>query len=266
MTIKTFLVAAAGAVLPLAAQAQIGAEAQGGKLTTWVALGLDRELSTRWSSVTDMGVGRHSDPTGSLNPVKRTGLFVLTQDFVYRLRPHWRVSLSGGYWRRDAYQDAPPYEAEQPNNYRDELRPYARLHYDRTLGRVALTNSLRTDYRFYFTPGFEERWPTPFEFRLRDMVTARFPLDQAGHRFLILSDEVLTATDAYGPAATRAPGQSWSPYKLTENRLSVYYRRTLDIPRHHLDCDLGLMYQYWRETQKTAFNTSFNLMLDVIVR
>lgn len=30
--------------------------------------------------------------------------------------------------------------------------------------------------------------------------------------------------------------------------------------------DLGVMYQYWRETQKTTFNTNFNLMLDVIVR
>ena len=98
---KIIWVALAGTVLPLAAQAQIGAEAQGGKLTTWVALGLDKELSVRWSSVTDLGVGRHSDPTGSLNPVKRTGLFVLTQDFVYRLRPRWRVALSGGYWRRD---------------------------------------------------------------------------------------------------------------------------------------------------------------------
>ena len=85
------------------------------------------------------------------------------------------------------------------------------------------------------------------------MVTARFPLDQAGHRFLILSDEVLTATDAYSADATRTLGRSWSPYKLTENRASVYYRRVLEIPHHRLDCDLGVMYQYWRETQKTAF-------------
>ena len=266
MTRKIFWAALAGAALPLAAQAQIGAEAQGGKLTTWVALGLDKELSARWSSVTDLGIGRHSDPTGSLNPVKRTGLVVLTQDFIYRLSPRWRMAVSGGYWRRDYYDDAPPYDAEQPNNYRDELRPYARLYYEHPLGRVALVNALRTDYRFYFTPGFGGRWPTPFEFRVRDMVTARFPLDPAGHRFLILSDEVLTATDAYNADVARAAGHAWSPYKLTENRASVYYRRVVEIPRHRLDCDLGMMYQYWRETQKTAFNTSFNLMLDVIVR
>ena len=71
---------------------------------------------------------------------------------------------------------------------------------------------------------------------------------------------------AYSADAARAAGHAWSPYKLTENRASVYYRRVVNIPRHRLDCDMGVMYQYWRETQKTAFNTSFNLMLDVIVR
>ncbi|MGY3089624.1 hypothetical protein ACVWYF_002672 [Hymenobacter sp. UYAg731] len=52
--------------------------------------------------------------------------------------------------------------------------------------------------------------------------------------------------------------------KLTENRASLYYHRR--FPEHKLDWDIGLIYQYWRETQQPAFNTSFNLMMDFIIK
>ena len=248
---------------PGRAIAQIGAEAQGGKLTTWVALGFDKELSKRWSSMTDVGFGRHSDPSGGLNPVKRQGLFVLTQDFIYRLSPHWRTAVSLGYWRRNAYQEDAPYEAIQPNTYRNELRPFQKLYYDTKFGKVVFTNTLRADYRFYFTPDFG-RWPTPFEFRGREMVNGKIPLDSEGRHWLILNDEILTAADDYSAGTAEKMGRHWSSYKLTENRASVYYRRS--FPEHKLDWDIGLMYQYWRETQQSAFNVSYNLMMDFIIK
>ena len=253
-----------GLLLPHLAAAQIGAEAQGGQLTTWVAVGLDKEISARWSSVTDIGVGRHSDPRGDLNPLKRQGLLVVTQDFIYRLSPHWRLALSAGYWRRNSYQDAAPYDANQPNSYRDELRPFQRVYYDAQLGKTLFTNAFRTDYRFYFGPGFRRRWPTPFKFRVRDMVNVKLPLEASRRHWLIVSDEVLSATDDYSAGRANQAGRHWSPYKLTENRFSVYYRRR--FPERKLIWDLGIMHQYWRETQRTAFHTSYNLMMDFIVR
>ena len=260
------MLAGAGLLLaPGLAQAQIGAEAQGGKITSWVAVGFDHELGKRWTSATDLGIGRHSDPSGDLNPVKRTGLFVLTQDFIYRLSPHWRLALSGGYWRRDNYQDSPPYDFNQPNYYRNELRPFMRLYYDTSFGKLLFTNTVRTDYRFYFTPELS-RWATPFEFRLRDMVNVKLPLDSERRNWIVVSDEVLTATDNYSRATADLMGHQWSPYKLTENRASLYYRRSFAFTAHKLDWDIGIMHQYWREAQKTQFNTSYNLMMDFIVR
>ena len=248
---------------PSRAAAQIGAEAQGGKLTSWVAFGFDKALSARWASVTDVGFGRHSDPTGDLNPVKRQGLFVLTQDFICRLSPHWRTAVSVGYWRRNSYREDVPYDASLPNEYRNELRPFQKLYYDTKFGKVLFTNVLRADYRFYFTPDFG-RWPTPFEFRAREMVTAKIPLDQTHHHWIILSDEVLTASDDYSAGTAEKMGHQWSTYKLTENRASIYYRRS--FPEHKLDWDIGIMYQRWRETQQMPFNTSYNLMMDFIVK
>ncbi|MDQ2770468.1 MAG: DUF2490 domain-containing protein [Bacteroidota bacterium] len=254
---------AAPILAPGRAAAQIGAEAQGGKLTTWVAFGLDKELSEHWTSVTDIGFGRHSDPTGDLNPVKRQGLFVVTQDFIYRISPHWRTAVSFGYWRRNSYQEEAPYEASQPNTYRNELRPFQKLYYDVQFGKILFTNTLRADYRFYFTPGFS-RWPTPFELRAREMVNAKIPLDPTHRHWIILNDEVLTAADDYSAGTAEKMGHQWSPYKLTENRASVYYRHS--FPEHKLDCDIGIMHQRWRETQQPAFNTSYNLMMDFIFK
>lgn len=241
---------------------QIGAEAQGGKLTSWMAIGLDQELSERWTSVTDFGWGTHSDPD-NLAFLKRQGLIVFTQDFIYDIAPHWRVAASFGYWRRNFYEDQPPYDANQFLPYRNELRPFQRLYYDHRIGIVLVTHTLRTDYRFYWGPGFDSRWPTPFEFRARYMINAKIPMTSDNLNWIILNNEVLTAVDKYSEAEALIKGKGWSPYVFTENRFSVYYRRR--IQKLRADFDVGLMDQYWREVRQTEFTTSYNIMLDLIV-
>lgn len=76
-----------GWLAPKQAHAQIGGEAQGGKLATWVALGLDQELGKRWRSVTDLGYGRHSGNADE-HLIQYQGLNVITQDFVYKINQH----------------------------------------------------------------------------------------------------------------------------------------------------------------------------------
>lgn len=260
MRLLSFL--AACILWPVIARAQIGAEAQGGKLTSWMAVGLDQELSERWTSVTDIGWGTHSDPD-NLAFLKRQGLIVFTQDFIYDFAPHWRVAASFGYWRRNFYDDQPPYDANPVLPYRNELRPFQRLYYDHAIGTVLVTHTLRTDYRFYWTPGFDARWPTPFEFRARYMVNFKVPVTDNHLNWIIVNDEILTAADKYSDAEALVRGKNWSPYVFTENRFSLYYRRRLQGVR--ADFDVGLMDQYWREVRQTYFTTSYNIMLDLIV-
>ena len=242
--------------------AQIGAEAQGGRLTTWFALGLDQEISKRLTSVTDFGFGRHSDPT-NLTLFEKQGLWVFTQDFIYRLNEHWRIAASFGYWRRNYYSDSPPYEPMRGLEYRNEVRPFQRIYYDQKIGNMRLTHTVRMDYRFYWLPEFNERWATPFEFRARYMMNLKLPITHDRVNQIIINDEILTAVDKMNSVDATLTQQKWSAFKLTENRCSIYYRRQLS--HFHADLDLGLMHQYWREVKASDFTTSFNVMVDLIV-
>ena len=247
------------------AYSQIGAEAQGGKTTMWLAVGLDNELSKRWLSVTDLGYGRHSDPN-NYELSKRLGLNVITQDFVYRLNEHWDINLSFGYWRRNFYEETKPYDEKQaPYQFRNELRPYQRLTYLHDLQNIKLSHTLRVDYRFYYDQDFKNKWTTPFEFRLRYLEKWKFPLSKSQKDWFIVIDEVLTSIDRNSSSNEAVLHKKWSAYQLTENRLSFYYRRMAFNKK--IDLDFGIMHQYWRENGAlNGFTTSFNLMIDLIIR
>jgi hypothetical protein len=245
--------------------AQIGAEAQGGQFTMWTALGIDQEISKKWLSVTDLGFGRHSDPN-NLQVLKRQGLNVVTQDFVYKPNPHWGFAFSFGYWRRNAYEDNTPYdERPVPYSFRNELRPFQRINYYHTIKNINVSHSIRADYRFYYDQNFSDVWTTPFEFRARYMQTWKFPLSKDHKNWFITNDEVLSAIDRYSGVTALVKNANWSPYQITENRLSVYYRRSFVEKR--IDIDIGLMHQYWRDKPGVNnFSVSYNLMFDIIIR
>lgn len=244
--------------------AQIGAEAQGGKLTMWTAIGVDQELSEKWTSVTDFGYGRHSDPD-NYDLTKRLGLNVFTQDFVFKPHEHWGYVFSFGYWRRNFYADDEPFDARiTPYSFRNEIRPYQKVFYTHYIHSIKVTHLLRTDNRFYYNQNFNDQWPTPFEFRLRYMETWRFPLTANKKNWFIAIDEVLSAIDNYSKTTRALSGKKWSPYQFTENRLSAYYRRTLGDKK--IDLDFGVMHQYWRDKPGVnTFNVSYNLMFDIII-
>ncbi len=244
---------------------QVGAEAQGGKVSMWLALGIDQKISKHWVSVTDIGYGRHSDPNDLLL-VKRQGLNVLTQDLIYKINKHWHFSACFGYWRRDFYTDDIPYNARSyPYQFRNEIRPYQKTYYHHQLKNIDITHVLRTDYRFYYEQTFATRWSTLFEFRLRYLQVWKIPLTKNKKNFIIPIDEILTAIDKNSSATTTPKNYKWSPYQFTENRFSLYYRRSLFNQK--VDIDLGIMYQYWRDRPGTnTFNTSYNLMIDIIFK
>jgi|ERR1700752_2653516 len=244
---------------------QIGAEAQGGKVSLWAALGIDQKISEKWLSVTDIGYGRHSDPNNNAF-LKRQGLNVLTQDFIYKANKHFSFSLSMGYWRRNFYEDNIPYDARNyPQQFRNEIRPYQKTYYHHTVKNIAVTHVLRTDYRFYYDQTFNKQWNTPFEFRARYLQSWKIPLTKNRKNFIIPIDEVLTAIDKYSATVAQQKNSKWSPYQFTENRFSLYYRRSLFNQK--IDVDLGVMYQYWRDKPGlSTFNTSYNIMFDIIIK
>lgn len=244
---------------------QIGAEAQGGQLSLWAAIGLDQELSKKWLSITDIGYGRHSDPNDVLL-LKRQGLNVLTQDFVFKMNEHWHFAFSFGYWRRNAYDEKAPFDARlTPYSFRNEIRPFQRIYYRHRLGGIRISHGLRADYRFYYNEDFSGTWTTPFEFRARYIQAWRIPLTKDGLNWFIVNDEVLTAIDRYSGTVTALTGTNWSPYQITENRFSLYYRRS--IKERTIDLDIGIMHQYWRDKPGlNTFNLSYNLMFDIIIR
>ncbi|HTA62136.1 MAG TPA: DUF2490 domain-containing protein [Bacteroidia bacterium] len=244
---------------------QIGAEAQGGRASLWAAFGIDQKISERWLSVTDIGYGRHSDPNNNTF-LKRQGLNVLTQDFIYKANKHWSFSVSMGYWRRNFYDDNIPYNVRNyPQQFRNEIRPYQKTYYHHAIKNIKVTHVLRTDYRFYYDQTFNHRWATPFEFRARYLQSWKIPLTKNKKNFIIPIDEVLTAIDKYSATVAQQKNSRWSPYQFTENRLSLYYRRSLFNQK--IDIDLGIMCQYWRDKPGiSTFNTSYNIMFDIIIK
>jgi hypothetical protein len=254
-----------GLIIALHLPAQIGAESQGGKITSWTALGIDNKISKNWISVTDFGYGRHSDPNNN-QLYKRQGLVVFTQDFIYNAGKHWSFSISGGYWRRNAYSDLAPYDERAfPYQFRNELRPYQKTYYRFKINNIKVTQVFRTDYRFYINQDFSGRWPTPFEFRARYRLNFKIPFTKNQQNLFIADDEVLSAIDKYSSAVQAIEGHSLSPYQITENRLSFYYRR--NFKHEKIIVDIGIMHQYWREAPGiNHFNTSYNLMFDVILK
>ncbi|HKC68693.1 MAG TPA: DUF2490 domain-containing protein [Bacteroidia bacterium] len=244
---------------------QIGAEAQGGKASLWTALGIDQKITERWLSVTDVGYGRHSDPNNNTF-LKRQGLNVLTQDFIYKANKHWDFSVSIGYWRRDFYDNSPPYDMRSsPQQYRNEIRPYQKTYYHHSIKNITITHIIRTDYRFYYDQTFIYRWSTPFEFRARYLQSWKIPLTKNKKNFIIPIDEVLTAIDKYSATIAQQKNTKWSPCQFTENRLSLYYRRSFFEQK--MDIDIGVMYQYWRDRPgESTFNTSYNIMFDLIIK
>ncbi len=244
--------------------AQIGAEAQGGQASFWTALGIDQELSKKWLSVTDLGYGRHSDPD-NIQFAKRQGLNVFTQDFIYKPNSHWHFAFSFGYWRRNFYSEDLPFDARQfPYQFRNEVRPFQKIIYVSNLKNIKIIHTFRTDYRFYYNQNLSDIWTTPFEFRARYMQAWKFPLTKNLKNWFIINDEVLSAIDNYSSKTKIATGNSWSPYQITENRFSVYYRRVFG---NKIDIDIGVMHQYWRDKPGVAnFNVSYNLMFDIIIR
>jgi hypothetical protein len=131
------------------------------------------------------------------------------------------------------------------------------------MGKIKFSNQVRTDYRFYFTPNWQ-RWPSRFEFRARDMIKAQIPVGKSGKNSVILMYEILAGKDKYGPERQAKYGSIWSSMTWFDNRPCLFVRHHLDSIK--ADWDVGIMYQRDRTPYDERWDTSVNLMMDVIFR
>jgi len=229
--------------------AQLTAQGQGGRFVFWNALGIDQQIG-RFTLRSVMGYSRNSG-LHSYNPFRQAGVFTLRQEAAYRISPRFKTSLGLMYSER-FYDDA-----THPA-YINEIRLYPRITHTFRAGRLLFSQTLRSDFRWFFRPHFYS-WHKPMEIRARYQLKLHIPLNRSERHALVLISEVLAASDEEKEAGGR---NVFGKFLFTENRSSVYYR--YHIPQPDMYLDFGIMNQTWRDAQSNVFRYTFILQTDII--
>ena len=202
----------------------------------WGAIGINQQLSNRWSVTVYAGAARESDPD-NVKPLTKQAIFVVNQETQYKFNAHWQLLLGLSFRSQERYQEQAPYEPQHPA-FRDEARYYLRLYYRHNVGKVAMIYSLRPEYRSFYNTRWHTWDKTPLELRFRLKVQAAIPLNELKSNQFIVGNELLSATD-YERGVDRS--LHWSHYAFTEDRFTTYFRHIFKKPS--LIVDLGLMHQ-----------------------
>lgn len=232
----------------------------GAKAVGWVALGVTQTLSAHWTTTIYAGTSTQSS-LANYAFWQKPAISVLNQELAYQFAQHWQVVVGGSLRFQDLYEETPPYEPKQPA-VRNEIRAYTRLffrHTQRT--KLSWAHSFRPEYRRFFTPTWQE-WPNPFQIRLRLKSQLSYPLNATNTTQFIAANEILTTLDRVRSIASQS--LSWGPYKLSEDRLSMFIRRVLKKPA--LTVDAGLMHQFWWDATSQKIRYTTYLSVDFLFR
>ncbi len=211
----------------------------GAKLAGWVAVGFSQTVSPRWATSGYAGTSAQSS-LDSYVFWKKRAISIVENEWTYTASEHWQVSLAGSLRFQDVYKDLPPYGPNDPA-VRSEVRTFGRIMYRYPQGsRLNWTHTLRPEYRQFFTPDWQ-KWSSPVQFRLRGGSRVSYALNAANSTQLIVANELLFTLNRVPNAATGS--LSWSPFKLSEDRLSMFIRRAIKKPA--VNADAGLMHQFW---------------------
>lgn len=233
-------------MLPL--PAQITAQGQGGKTVFWNALGLEQSAGQRFVNKNVLAYSRHSR-MDSWNPVEQPGVWTVREEAEYKISRRFGFSAGIMYaWR--AYADS-----SHPSAI-NEIRFYPRLYHRFRWGRLRFSQYLRADFRLFSGPRFTP-WHKPFELRARYLMKMSVPLDRKDRNYLVFVTEFLAAADR---ETEPGQGKTFSRFRFTENRSSVFYRH--HIPRPDMFFDIGIMHQTWRGSPENQFNRTWLLQVD----
>lgn len=227
----------------------------GAKSVGWVAVGFTQTVSPHWATSGYAGTSAQST-LDSYVFWKKRAISVVENEWTYTASKHWQVSLAGSLRFQNEYEDAPPYNPDDPA-FRKEVRTFSRIMYRHPQGsRLKWTHTLRPEYRQFFTPDWQ-RWPSPVQFRLRGGSKMSYALNADNTTQLIVANELLFTLNRVQDVS--ANSLKWSPFKLSEDRLSMFIRRALKKPA--VNVDAGLMHQFWWDTNshKIRYTTYFAL-------
>lgn len=216
--VKALLILLCSVPLVTTLTAQISSPGLGKANTAvWTAMGLRQALDSagRRQSVSYLGMGRASKPS-NYNPVQRTVLLVLNQEFYNQFHRHWQYSLALSYRRQNQYSAAPPYEQENPK-YKQEFRVYGRYSYILKNSERKLVLTLRQELRKFVNTDFKNaEEDLQFRTRLRAQFTTNIGHGKT-HK-IILSTESLFAANRENRELKK-----WSNFAYGESRFCLYY-------------------------------------------
>ncbi|TVT43467.1 DUF2490 domain-containing protein [Hymenobacter setariae] len=204
-------------ILSKVSSAQISPPGLGAAHTAdWLALGVRQDLDSlkKWQSMSYIGLGRKSS-LANYNPLAKSSILVLNQEFYYKFHPHWQTSFALSYRHQNEYSDSYPYEPENPA-FEQEFRLYSRISYVLETPRFKLVPTFRQEFRKFYTPTFT-RGAETFQFRSRLRLQLTVNLDAAKvHRLIVSSEQLFSASDLSFP-------NHWTRLGYRESRFVGYY-------------------------------------------
>ncbi|WP_276371418.1 DUF2490 domain-containing protein [Chryseolinea sp. H1M3-3] len=200
----------------------------------WSAIGINQEISKRWSISAYAGNSTKSNPDNFLLTQKQA-MFILNQETKFEISDRWSLSFCASYRRQNEYQAEHPFLSDDPR-IKIENRYYLRFYFNENFNKIKLTVSLRPELRLFYSDRGHRWSPLDRGLRFRLKAQVSIPLSPSGANQLIVANEILTATDRERKENT----YDWTRYSFTENRLSTYFRHTFN---HFLSTDVGIMHQ-----------------------
>lgn len=202
-----------------------------GKVNTaaWMAIGVKQAVnpSGKFVSLSYLGVGKTSNPD-NYNPLERTAIYIINQEFYNHFKPHWEYSLAGSYRWENRYKNTKPFGRDIPDA-KQEIRFYGRYSF-LTKGRfLNFSLTYRPEIRLFYNPNF-----TPYvesiQFRSRIKSKIAFNINQAkNQKFIVSAEQFFSISNQ----------NNWGKFGYRETRFCLYY--SIAPPKSNITLDIGYM-------------------------
>ncbi len=184
----------------------------------WVALAVNQTIKPDqkglWQSTTSLGYGTRNY-ADEANPLGQPGAFMFNQEFKKRAHPHWDYSFAMSYRSLNLYMTSAPYERADPA-YRQEIRLNGAVSYQISFEKIALSASLKQEFRRFYAPEFE-KYPEDIQLRSRFKLKLEIPVTQdKKHKIIAISEQLFAVSHS-------SENQSWGSFSYKDSRFMLYY-------------------------------------------
>ncbi|MDB5257998.1 MAG: hypothetical protein JWM14_2693 [Chitinophagaceae bacterium] len=181
---------------------------------SWLAIGLRQRLDSanHKQYVAYAGMGRISNPD-DYNPIEKTSIFVLNQEFYNQFHKHWQYSVALSYRRQNEYESTTPYEKEKVP-LKQEFRIYSRYSFIWKTSRLKWVTTYRQEFRKFYTNDFKD-WEETYQLRSRTRTQLTVTLDKYKVHNIVASAEALFSLSK--------EESQWGSFAYRESRFCLYY-------------------------------------------